>query len=137
MIDFPYVESFEAEDRERFFRFLVLFARWESALKHHGFARRGCYGQAEPDWNRFVDQHEMAIEALKTPEFASAPTTLERQPPKREECTNGSVEWRDNPRRPTETKARSLFRIVRDVRNNLFHGGKFLGQEETAREIES
>lgn len=38
------------------------------------------------------------------------------------------MEWRANPRctrRNEEIEAVYLFRVVRDVRNNLFHGGKF------------
>ena len=51
----------------------------------------------------------------------------------------GEIAWIANPRRSNEAlEAEYLFRIVRDVRNNLFHGGKFAGgpEPELARDRE-
>jgi hypothetical protein len=53
------------------------------------------------------------------------------------ECLgNGRIRWLPNPRRERENDARYLLRVVRDVRNNLFHGGKFQDDEsaELARD---
>ena len=131
-----YVASFPPEDRDRLFRFLALFARWECALKHCGFVRAGVFGQAEPDWRGFATNHEAAIAALKDPAFIAACGVLSASPPRREELVGTTVEWRPNPRRPSETDGDYLFRVVRDVRNNLFHGGKFAGggEPELARD---
>ncbi len=120
-----YVESFSEEDRERLFGFLALFARWECALKSTGYARTN--GQfAMPDWDRFARDNEGAVGALADGNFVAARTFLLASPPRKQVLNNGTVEWRDNPRRQNETNAGYLFRVVKDVRNNLFHGGKFV-----------
>ena len=122
----PYVESFSEEDRKRLFGFLALFARWECALKSTGYARPGHFQHALADWDRFATDHEGAVAALADAEFVAARTFLLASPPKQQVLNNGTVEWRDNPRRPNESDSSYLFRVVRDVRNNLFHGGKFV-----------
>lgn len=121
----PYVNRFAAEDRERVFRFLAAFSRWECALKHSGFARAGRHGQAEPDWTGFAVAHEGQIAALKTVAFTAARNALLAAPPMRQEPVGDQLRWQPNPQRAEETSAAYLFRIVKDVRNNLFHGGKF------------
>lgn len=112
----PYTESFSLEDRERVFRFLATFSRWECALKHNGFARRGAYGQAEPDWRTFASIYDQAIAELGNPDFEVAKKALFQHPPRREELSGGEVQWRRNPRRQGETTdSEYLFRIVKDV----------------------
>ena len=123
----PYPQSFGIEDRERVFRFLATFFRWECALKHNGFSRSGAHGQAEPDWKAFAVAHDTAIKALQVPEFVAARDVLLSNPPRREVFQENQIVWVDNPRRLHETAdADYLLRVVRDVRNNLFHGGKFV-----------
>jgi hypothetical protein len=121
----PYVDRFAAEDRERVFRFLAAFSRWECALKHSGFVRAGGHGQAEPDWTRFAVAHERQIAALNDATFTAARNALLAAPPRRQDLVGGQLQWQPNPRRAGETNAAYLFRLVKDVRNNLFHGGKF------------
>ena len=121
-----YVESFSDDDRRRLFGFLALFARWECALKSIGYARAGSFNHAQADWDRFARDHEGAVAALAGGDFGAARTFLLTSPPRRQVLNNGTVEWQDNPRRPTETDVSYLFRVVKDVRNNLFHGGKFV-----------
>jgi hypothetical protein len=121
-----YVESFSEDDRMRLFGFLALFARWECALKSTGYVRTNGLHHALADWNRFATDNEAAIAMLADGDFVAARTFLLASPPKQQVLNNGAVEWRDNPRRPNETDAMYLFRVVKDVRNNLFHGGKFV-----------
>jgi hypothetical protein len=131
-----YVALFEAEDQQRVFRFLALFARWECALKRNQFARAGAHGQAEADWNAFADRVAGALGTIQVDGYADARDYLQNNPPQRQYLENGGIAWRPNPRRADETDARYLFRVVRDVRNNLFHGGKYQGGpvEELARD---
>ena len=63
---FHYIDSFDAEARDRIFRFLVLFARWECALKHGGFAKGARYGQAEADWNCFARKYPQRLAGFAT-----------------------------------------------------------------------
>jgi hypothetical protein len=123
-----YAGSFNHDDKERVFRFLATFSRWEYALKHNGFCRRGARGQAEPDWRAFAIAHDVALAAVICPEFVAARGALLANPPKYEKICGNGIEWHPNPRRPIETvDADYLLRVVRDIRNNLFHGGKFSG----------
>jgi len=121
-----YMSGFTDEDRERLFRFLVLFARWECALKRNQFARKGSYDRAEADWDAFADTVTGSLAAVNAPGFTLARTYLLNNPPKQQCFENDQIRWRDNPRRECEREdARYLFRVIRDVRNNLFHGGKY------------
>jgi len=131
-----YVRLFKPEDRERVFHFLALFARWECALKRSNFAKRGPYGQADADWNQLADTVATRLAALDTPGYAAARDYLLANPPRRQCLENRQIRWRENPRRANESDARYLFRVIRDVRNNLFHGGKYQGGpvEELARD---
>ena len=118
-----YWDSFNREDQTRIFRFFATFARWECALKRDiRFVRRGNHGQAEANWNAFADAVAAKLERLTSQDFVSGRDYLLANPPKRFMFEDG---WQPNPRRRDETDARYLFRVVRDVRNNLFHGGKY------------
>lgn len=123
-----YVNAFSEEDRNRLFRFLALFARWECSLKRTGFlksADKRRESQAEADWNAYADSVTSSVSALASAEWVRAREYLVNRAPKRQVMDNGSVIWRDNPRRSEESDVRYLFRTVKGVRNNLFHGGKY------------
>lgn len=120
MTDYSY--SFELQDQARIFRFFATFSRWECALKRGEFARRGSYGQAEANWNAFADRVAEKLEYLESQDFVAGRDYLLTSPPRRLMFHDG---WQPNPRRSDETDARYLFRVIGDVRNNLFHGGKY------------
>jgi hypothetical protein len=120
-----YLASFPREDRHRVFRFLALFARWEAALKRSEFARAGRHGQAEADWNLYADTVSGPLAALAGAEYVAAREYLLNNPPRRQQLEGKAIRWEPNPRRDGETDGRYLLRVVRDVRNNLFHGGKY------------
>ena len=56
----------------------------------------------------------------------------------REEMRGGQIGWHSNPPRQNERNADYLFRVVKDVRNNLFRGGNCSGvpAPELARDRE-
>jgi hypothetical protein len=131
-----YVRSFDPEDHERVFHFLAIFARYECALKRSGFVRRGSHGEADADWNTYADHISTRLARLTSPRYVTARDRILEKPPLRECLYNGRIHLLPNPRRKGETDARYLLRVVRDVRNNLFHGGKFQNDEsaELARD---
>ena len=133
-----YALSFSLDDRERVFGFLALFSRWEYALKATTFWRNGQYAHAEADWDAFANNISGELPALAADaRFNDAQQYLVQHPPRQQKCMQNPerIEWADNPRRPKETDASYLFRVIRDIRNNLFHGGKFSGYaEELARD---
>ena len=120
-----YLARFDATDRDRVFRFFAVFSRTECALKRSGFLRAGSHGQAEPDWNRYSDNIAPGLASLDDAAFVEQRDYLLSNPPRRQVPDGPSVKWTSNPQRNDETDARYLMRVVRDVRNNLFHGGKY------------
>lgn len=131
-----YVHSFMPEDKERIFNFFALFSRWECALKRK-FPIKGAHGDAQADWNAFADEHSSELSTIGHPGYQEARKYLLERPPLRL-MYQGVPPWQPNPRREDkgENEARYFFRIIRDVRNNLFHGGKYQGgpMEELARD---
>jgi hypothetical protein len=119
-----YLESFPDEDKDRIFKFFTIFSRWERALKRH-YPKKGNYEVAEAGWDQFVDQFASEIAADRGQEYEVASAYLVAAPPKvqiyREDA---DPRWEPNPRRTTKAEDRYLLRVMRDVRNNLFHGGK-------------
>ena len=119
-----YLTRFDATDRDRVFRFFAVFSRAECALKRSGFLHTGSHGQAEPDWNRYSDNIASGLAAIDDTAFVEQKGYLLSHPPERQVPDGHDVKWAPNPRRTDETDARYLLRVVRDVRNNLFHGGQ-------------
>jgi hypothetical protein len=106
--------------------FFEKFSRFECALKKAGFVKGDSNGGASPAWNEFADTFGEKLDAVKDEEFASAKSFLLLEPPRKQAfVAPKSVRWEPNPRRGNESDARYLLRLVRDVRNNLFHGGKY------------
>ena len=120
-----YLKGFLLQDQKRVFGFLALFSRLECALKRSGFARSGAQGQAEPDWKAFAESLAQALASVRLADFIAAREYLVSHPPNRQVIEAGGIVWKENPRRPSETDTMYLLRVVRDVRNNLFHGGKY------------
>lgn len=120
-----YPDQFAAEDRERIFRFFAFFSRLEYSLKRSGFVRKGRQGEASADWAKYAASISDALAAQPQQTFTEAAHYLLSHPPKRLELVGEHLRWMANPKRTNEGGAEYLLRVVRDVRNNLFHGGKF------------
>ncbi len=114
--------------RELACEFLGMFARAEYALKASGFVR-GDETSAHPDWDRFA----RSVDAIFAPQAHAALGTaveyLLDQPPKKQVLIDGQVHWKDVPPDNSLSRAERVLQMVRRVRNNLFHGGKFLQGE--------
>jgi len=80
--------------------------------------------RAKPDWDRFA-KHTLATNPVPPDKIrATAPTLLSAPPQLLHVIADGNLEWTFRFDSPTAEWTRVL-RAVRDVRNNLFHGGKF------------
>jgi hypothetical protein len=109
--------------------FFFVFSRFEYALKRAGFLkpkrRNAKHHKAEPCWDGFADSAERRYDPDESPELARAINYLLGEPPKCQIVEdNGSLDWKDLGR-GSETEIRWLLLLVRRVRNNLFHGGKY------------
>ncbi len=104
--------------------FFFVFSRFEYALKRAGYVKPK-RRNAEPDWDAFGDSIEQRYSREDNPELAKAVDYLLHKPPKRQIVgDDGSLTWEDLARENV-TEVRWLLLLVRRVRNNLFHGGKY------------
>ena len=125
-IEFDEIEELiQSEDRTMVFRFFLAFSRFEYALKRAGFLRKEKIPKAEADWDRFSQENNAAFERLfKSQRLQSACDFYDKNPPKKQIYKDGTLDWGEAPQQ-NPTYLLNLLRMVRRVRNNLFHGGKF------------
>lgn len=112
------------EDHEPVFAFFAVFSRFEYALKRSGFLKRDA-GRAEPNWDAFVNSLGGRLVRVGDAQFIEARRILLSKPPKTQVVAQGQLGWQDTEPRRGESEERYLLRLVRTVRNNLFHGGKY------------
>lgn len=126
-------------DRDLVVRFFALISRFEFGLKVAGFAPQE--GEAKPDWCSFATRIDAALAAkrAKSPALDEAIGYLLEHPPRKQTLRAGKLLWTSTPEQggaPTIW----ILTLVRRVRNNLFHGGKYTqgshdeGNPETARD---
>lgn len=111
--------------------FFIFFSRFEYALKSSGFLRSA--GQnAEPDWREFAKAIDCAFlrKVSEQEHLTRAVDYLRNYAPKKQVVDKGThgakprLTWKGITV-PQDTSG--LLVLVRRVRNNLFHGGKFCG----------
>lgn len=117
--------------------FFQEFARTEYALKASGWIRAGRNDDAHPDWDRFAREVGDRVLATLRHRGSYAADYILNHPPRKQVVRNGQLEWADSPLLDRTDKERLLL-LVRRIRNNLFHGGKFNGrwfQPERSHEL--
>ncbi len=105
------------------FEFFLTFARFEFALKAAGFFT-GNLERAAPDWTRFGQSLELETARLN-PSCAEAIEYFALRPPWRQVVTTNGLAWDSSVGFRRLERMEQLLDLVRRVRNNLFHGGKF------------
>ncbi len=110
--------------RELALEFLAVFSRLEFALKVTNFRQPG-EGEAKADWIGFANEIAGAFNPHRTPEIANAFAYLAGQPLRRFAVENGALGWYPVNVAGGISDAERVVRVVRQIRNNLFHGGKF------------
>lgn len=127
-------------DLETGMNFFHFFSMFEYALKANGYThpKTGIVKQA--DWEGFVkDNQELLDVGLdQNQNIRDSVNYLLSSPPKQQSRNEeGVLEWVDpvvDDNAPDRTK---LVKHIRQVRNNLFHGGKFRGDYFSAPERSS
>jgi len=122
------IQSLTGGNYEIVWQFFVTFSRFEYALKRAGFVKGDNHGNALPDWGKFARERlDARIADTTDTEFTKARSYLLQEPPQRQIFveSNKSMQWRANSKRGSEGEGEYLLRLVRDTRNNLFHGGKY------------
>lgn len=111
--------------------FLGVFARFEFALKVGGFAE-GDVNSVSPKWDGFARAIDGQFDPANSVELNEAVEYLLNRAPRKQVLINDHVDWRDAAPDANLTRAERVLLMVRRVRNNLFHGGKFLAPEGEA-----
>lgn len=116
-----------SEDRKLAWQFFVFFSRMEYALKRSGrFLLKARNNEAKPAWDDFGSSHDAAFKATVSPEVTEAVDYFRTNPPRKQIVNGDTLSWAEsekyNERDPLLTW---LLVMIRRVRNNLFHGGKF------------
>jgi hypothetical protein len=121
-----YFDSEPIQNKSLIYNFFVAFSAFEYSLKELGFAnQRGNYLQIK--WDEFVEGISAPFDDVENlpKQLQSAINYLFEHPPQMQFFNGENIEWRNLTQETNETNAKRLLRILKTVRNNLFHGGKY------------
>jgi hypothetical protein len=88
-----------------------------------------------PNWNRFVSNIKSKYYLPKSQQINDAIDYIIGQPPKIQILIDGRLTWRNRVFSSGDDEIIKLKLSICDIRNNLFHGGKFQGiyEEDVSR----
>lgn len=114
--------------------FFIIFSRFECALKTSNFSI-GDEDKVSANWDTFIASIRPNFKKDNNVQLSQAVDYLIQHPPRIQMIDNGQLGWRDRIFNPNEPEINKLSLSIRDIRNNLFHGGKFNGnyQAEISR----
>lgn len=112
----------EETNRELIMDFFVLFSRIEYAMKQTTRYRRGTSSQPKADWSKLSEDMSHFIHMPDNHEVALAIQRLTDNPPKKVVVIENMLKWES----VNAVDKQEVFFQIACVRNNLFHGGKFL-----------
>jgi hypothetical protein len=110
-------------DRDLVCQFFAFFFRFEYSLKRSHFLKGG--DKAEPNWDTYANTLRGKFSAVQDQGFQAAVAFLLAEPPKTQVVSGNDLGWKDTVQGAGEHKESYVLRLVRAVRNNLFHGGKY------------
>ncbi len=122
-------------DRNLLFEFFVVFSKFEFALKNSTFLK-GDERTAEPDWECSARSLRNSFKSSVNPILQEACDYLLSNPPMKQVMVDGKLAWSTTGPNGSLSEVERLLVLVRRVRNNLFHGGKFSAEafEDTPRQ---
>ncbi|MBC3789374.1 hypothetical protein [Spirosoma utsteinense] len=106
--------------------FFIIFSRFECALKTSNFSS-GDADKVSANWDTFIASIRNTFNKEKNAQLRQAVDYLVQHPPRIQMINNGQLGWRDRNFNLNEPEINKLSLSIRDIRNNLFHGGKFSG----------
>lgn len=114
--------------------FLAVFSRMEHALKSTKYAI-GDERRVDPAWDRFANDIDSDFQLIDDKQIVEASNYLLDKPPKKQVLNGSKVEFSDQVIDFNQKPTQQLILMIRTVRNNLFHGGKYLpnGEAEEGR----
>jgi hypothetical protein len=117
----------EFSNKKPVFNFFIAFSIFEFALKESGYLippRNHNDERVTPYWDKFAQEIENDFNPSKS-EVRNAIEYLFTNPPNHQVLVDGHIDWVHSNRPESMSDARWLARIIKFVRNNLFHGGKY------------
>lgn len=112
-------DDLDEELKNLVFDFFYWFSRFEYALKMELPKVKGPGESAQANWNEFRTKHESEYVVIP------ALTELLDEPPSREIYIEGGAStWQELTFGSTESELGKAIKVVKTIRNNLFHGGK-------------
>lgn len=118
--------TFDENGRRLILEFFISFSRFEFALKAENFVLG--VDRINADWDRFIGS--IIFNPNATPELQDAVEYILQNPPKVQSIRNNVIVWNDRIFSPNTSDVLKLRYHITDIRNNLFHGGKFNGTFE-------
>jgi hypothetical protein len=114
--------------------FLAVFSRMEYALKSTNYAAGG-EKKVDPAWDSFANDINQEFLALAQQDVVKARDYLLVHPPRKQVLQGNTIAFIDQVIDPHQTQTQQVLLMVRTVRNNLFHGGKYSpeGEQEAGR----
>ncbi len=112
-------------DRDLVFKFFTIFSIFEYALKKAGFCISGRSGEAQPDWKGFANSIQPHFNSQSKPSLFTAVSYLLNRPVMKQVIRNNSLFFIQRRRPSNMNDTTWLSVLIRGVRNNLFHGGKY------------
>jgi hypothetical protein len=122
-------------DRNLLLKFFVVFSKFELALKNSTFVV-GNDRRADPNWDCFGRSLRHAFRTNWNPALAEACDCLLLNPPMKQVVLDKRLAWSTVGPDQRLSDIEQLLLLIRHVRNNLFHGGKFNTEvfEDTERQ---
>jgi hypothetical protein len=118
-------------EKETAIEFFAVFSRFECALKcNECIKRKNNDVRAEPNWDDYAKYFEKPEKKdIKKKIEEAAKIYLWKEPPEKQIVENGKIKWVTAPTNEKSTIS-NTFDLIKIVRNNLFHGGKYeFGQD--------
>jgi hypothetical protein len=116
--------------RLKIVEFFFAFSRFECALKASNFTL-GDQDRVQANWNTFVNSIQNTFDRTRTDELNEAVTYILDNPPRIQAMdAHNNLRWRARVFQPHDNLTTKLKLHICDIRNNLFHGGKFYGRYE-------
>lgn len=127
LVDFE--NKFHSDGRELILDFFLAFSRFEYALKSSGFSN-GDENGITPSWDKFASAIKDSFDRKQNQKLDIAVEYLIKNSPKKQILSSGILAFKS---RENLDDLHLVFRLklnICDIRNNLFHGGKFDGDFE-------
>lgn len=110
---------FNNDVKEIVYDFFYKFSRFEFALKESGYIKTGARNSALPDWKKFYTKYQTDYVLNKQER------ELFLSPPKVQSFIKREIHWVDFSFEDGQSELEQLTLLLRAIRNNLFHGGKY------------